>query len=765
MVQGLSGSTIKSWFQYRCERKTRYEMMTPDELAVIPIGNDNREKRWAVLGVDYENRVLSRLARSRRVHLKKPNEDGLSDSVTNAFLRGAGTADHAAQVNLRPRGRPKFLDGVDQVVLRRTFADLIRRETVDGSITFTVIDIKATRAARAFHKTQVAYYALLLKEILSERRIEGKVSPYGEIWRIPDDGDAEGEEHQTERFALAPYVRLVEEFVERTLPMMAAKEVSQVRDATFFHVYFKCEQCSYLSHCLFRVSPERAPQERDVSAVAGLSHESKRTLLANGVATVGALAQQGQGLGRVDGAGWVLSRRAEQLIVRARALAADKIAPGTEEQTFLMPPRADVALYIVADYDPVDDGLATLGYLYVRGNEVREEIEVLDRPDQKAEADALVRIFSRIVTDLEAVDAHNANLDDNHPSAIYAHIFLYEATEARALQNAVKRHLDDPRIRGGLLHMVRLFPPDEIVPEPEFKGMNHLPATAVRSVVEQLLAVPATVSYDLRQVSQALERAGHVAHAYHPAHAFERPFSSLLSLEVSRKLRERHQDHATIAEIVGDVRSRLQATRAIVEWLQSQHWRQVNAGGRPTLRLAKRPFRLQASFNPIDAADLDVLKALELLENRAGMLDTLIRLAKPSPARRDSGIALGPLQLLTVHRSARTRTMVFRRPQDGRDAEIAGAGLGLVLSDGSPELLLEPRLWSDLSVTLLDPRPGENPNIVRVRIWNKVFLAPLMQRLLRSVDGANWWLDQTFVDLNSGKATAYLDYLAAGDAA
>lgn len=24
MAKGVSGSTIKSWFQYRCERKTRY---------------------------------------------------------------------------------------------------------------------------------------------------------------------------------------------------------------------------------------------------------------------------------------------------------------------------------------------------------------------------------------------------------------------------------------------------------------------------------------------------------------------------------------------------------------------------------------------------------------------------------------------------------------------------------------------------------------------------------------------------------------------
>ena len=81
-----------------------------------------------------------------------------------------------------------------------------------------------------------------------------------------------------------------------------------------------------------------------------------------------------------------------------------------------------------------------------------------------------------------------------------------------------------------MLHMVRLFPPDEVVPEPEFRGMQHLPATALRSVVEQLLSLPVAVSYDLRQVSGALLAAGLIADEYAPAAPFERPFSSLLAL-------------------------------------------------------------------------------------------------------------------------------------------------------------------------------------------------------------------------------------------
>lgn len=761
MSLGVSGSTIKNWFQYRCERKTRYQMMPPAELAAVPISEVVKGESWARFGEDFEKRVVARLARDRRVHLPGPHEDALADHLADAFLRGQGSRDHAAQVNVRPNGRPAFLGEAEGVSLRRNLVDLIRRDRVDGGTRFTVIDIKGTRAARAFHKTQIAFYALLLRDLLSERGIDGEIAATGEIWRIPDDGDASGDRHQVEAFALGPYLRLVEEFTRRTLPAIASREVRHGRDDTFFHIYFKCEQCGYLDHCRREVAPDLPPDRRDISAVAGLSHESKRTLLASGIRSVGRLAQQGHGLSRLDGAGWTLSRRADQLIVRARALVQNEILPGVEEQTFLMPPRADIAVYLLADHDPVDDGLVSIGCLIDDGAATRASIEVLDTPDRAVEADALVRIFGAVIAQLEAVDRNNAQLAEDDPTARHAHIFLYEPAEATAIQNAVKRHLEDPRVRAGLLHMVRLFPPEEIVPEPEFRGMSHLPATALRSVVEQLFAIPAIVSYDLRQVSAALHAAGLIDEAYRPRADFERPFSALLSLDISRNLRERHRGHASAEDVAEDVRHRLEATRGIADWLRREHDRRLATGGRPMLRLAKKPFRLQASFDPLSAPDLDVLAALELIENRAGMLDTLIRLAKPARARRDSGGALGPLRLLRVYDNQRHKVILFRRTQEARDAELRSMSLGAVVSDGSPEALLDPRGWDEIGCELLEPGPTQDPDLVRVKVWNGTFAGPRFQSMMRDVPENGWWIDQTFVDFNSAKAASFLNFLSA----
>lgn len=239
MASGLSGSTIKSWFQYRCERKTRYEIMNPSELAAVPVAKDQREQPWAALGVDYEQRIIARLSREKIVLRPAHGDDGLLERHAVAFLKGQGSAEYAAQINLRPRTQPDFMHGSD-IKLRRSFADLIRCEVRSTGLHFTIIDIKATRAARAFHKTQVAFYVLLLRAMLIELGVVGRVEATGEIWRIPDDGHAEGDACVVETFALKPYLRLVEDFCRTTLRTIAGKTVAPGRDDTFFHVYFKC---------------------------------------------------------------------------------------------------------------------------------------------------------------------------------------------------------------------------------------------------------------------------------------------------------------------------------------------------------------------------------------------------------------------------------------------------------------------------------------------------------------------------------------------
>src|SRR5436305_1340014 len=127
MGKGFSASTIKSWFQYRCERKVRYELSTDAELAAVPIVKDVREQPWAILGTQYEERVVRRLHRELGVLRPALGDDTLSEKLTAAFLRGQRSETYAAQVNLRPHALPRFLEGTG-LHLNRNIADLLRRD-------------------------------------------------------------------------------------------------------------------------------------------------------------------------------------------------------------------------------------------------------------------------------------------------------------------------------------------------------------------------------------------------------------------------------------------------------------------------------------------------------------------------------------------------------------------------------------------------------------------------------------------------------------
>jgi hypothetical protein len=768
-LKSFSASTVKSWFQYRCERKVRYELSSDAELAAVPVLKDVREAAWAALGNAYEERVVCRLSREESVLRPAPGEKVLSERLSLAFLRGERPEAFVAQINLKPARTPGFLEGAG-LDLNRNIADLVRRRTLpDGTAEFTVIDVKATRRATAFHKSQIAFYVRVLEERLAEIGLShpATLDARGEVWRIPDSGTADGDDWQAEIFPLRPYLRQVDDFCANVLPAIAQKSIGfGPSDQTFHHLYFKCEQCAFLEHCQQSIAPALGAA-RDVSAVPGVTHESKKALKRLGLHTVGALANA-RGLAKSPGASWSLTRNATRLVARAAALRDNTVYRSEEEHSFLMPPRADVRFFLSVDYDPVDDRIAALGYRRVQDGAVAGEIiRVPPSAALRDEADVLIAVMRQLIEDLGVLDRDNRAGGDrgDEGSLKYAHIFFFEPSEAISLQKAVGRHLDDPRVRGGLLHLVRLFPPEDVVPEPEFKGAHHLPATAVRSVVEQLYALPVSVAYDLRQVSQALASQG-AKGAYGPADGFMRPFSSLLSIDVIRGLREGADGAPGVDAIIADVGARLSALQGVTDWLYAEH-EKASAAGRPLLRLSKRPFVFHETFDPLDAADLDVLVACELLENRAGLLEALVGLAQPATRRRDSGRCMANLELMSIVNYGRDKLMKFRIPPPSQESDLGPGDLKLILTDDRPDMRLDMLQWPLVECRILTPSPQDLafPYIVKVIVRRDVFDGAVFQEMLQSTPADGWHLDRPFFDVNTDKAARFLRHLAGGQAA
>jgi len=750
----FSASTVKSWFQYRCDRKTRYETMSQKQRDAIPILKVQSPALWAELGNQFESQLVATLAHSHPTLVPASGEDTISEALAASFLKGEGKQDLQFAYHLvlkSSKSLRTLLKLPPEVGIRWSIPDLVRVLRSPEGLSFQIIDIKATQVATLFHKAQVAFYSLVLKSLLIELGSVASVSEEGQIWHMQTSAGEHRDAYIVETFRLRSYQHLVIDFFQNRVPSLLEQEVRSSQDDTFFHIYFKCEQCEYLAHCRKAIAAEIPAASRNVSAVAGLSQESKRALQRMGVRTVGQLAAAQSLKSRSQALNWSLRARGEQLLARANALISSTVSRLPGRFSYLMPARADVRFFLCVDSDPVEGNLASIGLLRSDLSGEKFEIAVLRTGSHEDECTALQKVLGVMLKALSDIDRHNATCADQEK--IYSHIFLFEPSEATTLQEAIARHLDDAAIRSGLLEMIRLFPPEDAVPEPEYRGIHHLPATALRSVLEQLYAVPTTVSYDLRQVTAALARADRVlTRPYIPDEKFAREFSSRLSIDVCRLLRTGKID---CGEIEDDVTRRLHSTASLADWLLAE-----NAGaGEPFLRLNKQPFRFQNEFHPLEADDLDVLQAQELLESRAGLMSALVELALPADQRRERLRCFADLRLLKWGKQAWKYWMLFRVPEESQQAEFAPGELGLILSDDSPDIRLNYQRWRDFSVDLPPQRDDYSAETLFVSVLPNIFNGPVFQQLLQK--NGPWFLDKTYRDLNAPRVLNFLSFLAA----
>lgn len=735
----ISASTVKYWFQYRCDRKLVYDSMPSAVRNAIPIQQVHQKGPWADYGVKFEQEVVERLRLERPVVGPAPGTDVLSDSQTLAFL--GGELPHTAAHQLRLRETPLLraeLALPDSVRINEGRPDLVLAATTGSRRTFRIVDVKATQIATVFHKAQVAFYSLVLDALLRHNGIDAAIEPEGEIWHVPPSGAAGGEPWVSEGFELAGYAEAVRDFFRRDVPRAAGQEVGRDRDQTFFHVYYKCEQCFYLPHCERTVlAPD--PAVRDVSAIPGITQESKRSLLARGVRSVAEFARLAP---RDVGDTWALQSRATYLLARARALASGEASRLPDRYTWLMPPRVDVAIHLVADRDPGDGVLVALGCLVRKaGSPGERTVEVMARGE---EGEALKRVLWRVAGALGEVDRHNAA---GASPPLHAHIYLYDPSEARDLQEALGRHLDDPKVRGGLLDLVRMFPPEDTpAPEPGYRSTHHLPATAVRSVVEQLYALPVPVSYDLASVSRALPGAG-LARTYEPAATFAHRFSSRLSVDQTQHVLHRSADVKAVRE---DVEARLDVLAALVDWIGEDDRR----ADPHFLRLRKNPFRFQRQFDPLSTTALDVLRAQELLASRADRLAVLAELARPASERIARFRCRGGLVFVDDGADARgDHFLRFRVPDGAPECDVGPGTFAVILTDDDPDLRLDPRRWGEVEVSIV----RDEGAAVTVKVAANVYDGPTFQDLRRRwADGALAFLDEVHRDLNADRLEEFL---------
>ena len=235
------------------------------------------------------------------------------------------------------------------------------------------------------------------------------------------------------------------------------------------------------------------------------------------------------------------------------------------------------------------------------------------------------------------------------------HVYLYDGLDLSALTSALERHVGpdaDPALRREIVKLVRLFPPDSLLPDAE--TFRSVPGTVVADALRRLVALPAPFLYDLKTASahyrphnrdgeesgsQFLPRYG-FAWEHSNQVAFERihdvwrgkTFSHNTTGPDGTTSERTYTPAETVAQIRTTVLGKLRATDSIVRRLKQDHhdarradqaergvdWRDA----RGTLLLRKGPFRLYTDFDPTDFSDPEALQTFALLEAALAELQT-----------------------------------------------------------------------------------------------------------------------------------------------
>jgi hypothetical protein len=182
--------------------------------------------------------------------------------------------------------------------------------------------------------------------------------------------------------------------------------------------------------------------------------------------------------------------------------------------------------------------------------------------------------------------------------------------------------------------------------------------------------------------------------------------------------------------------------------------------------LSQRPFRFQATLDPLNAVDLDLLHAFELLENRAGMLDALVSLAQPFSQRRDRARCVAQMTLIRHRKTDWGRySLLFSVPPESRESELSSSNFDLILTDDDPDLRLNPQLWPLFEVRIAPERPDfAASGTLLVDVAADVFEGDDFQRLLRETGENGWFLDRTFKDFTTDRAAGFMAFLGVAPA-
>jgi DNA replication ATP-dependent helicase/nuclease Dna2 len=491
----ISPSKLARYFYHDCERQL-LASASGDLPGIAPEGMEKDTSLVMELlqdsGYDWEERVLEHHLKEARVHIA-PGDGRLSERFFSQLqflemLPNLKDGDWVYQPTLKVSLDFHERYGLDPELIHFPACrpDLLRFR--NGK--FEIVDVKASDALKASHRVQVAFYALVLEDILPNQQ-EGVNNEDGYIWLY--------ECNEPESFELAPSLRVLKNFFSDKLQTV----LQQPYQKAFWHLSSRCEWCD-----LFQSCQKEALEQQNVSLVPGLTHGSRRFLRdqleVDTLSELEKVVKRGDAESKLKNCG-SLSGRARRLRNSVNALTR-KTCIQQGGGTMRLPIREDVRLILTVQKEPVSGriyaaGFQRLGGQAAYGDGQSSYVEVAASP-QECE-NVRVNFLEALYQELYQLHKYNESKAWKEQKSLQ--IYTFDASDHRLFEEMIFAHLQSQQHTRQAMQLMLYFQSEKVAESKvhPVQEVSH-PVVPVQNLLQEVLALPEPVAFQLQSALKHL---------------------------------------------------------------------------------------------------------------------------------------------------------------------------------------------------------------------------------------------------------------------
>lgn len=712
--------------------------------------------------------------------------------VGGALETGLKIVSHRTRLSLKYANlRPDII----QVLEPKTFPSGIRPDGLtellqhgDARRQLRVIDIKMTAQPSPGYFAEVALYSMALAGWLKDEGLDEDfvVVPDAALWagshqasnllKVDQEAEKRGRKTTTEELwdamekdletvPFEVFVLRVQRFLQHDVPVALSKLWHEHE----WHVDNRCAFCEYLGE-------QRPPKRTDPKATAHQDHCLPMAQRHDHLSRVAFISQGArlslaeQGIGQVSGLANIQpanpifdnhqTLRATRTVVASRAVALNnnmtEIA-GSSGTSASMPKWADLRIYLSVDFDigsaiTVAFGLKAFWYpprpswsplRSERQHKTwRPQAQIVENKALATECRELLAFLQKIHEILSwCQHKDEQTLNESELTGLTrgeknyyrtkVQLYLWDSLQMDHLTRIIGRHLETILTNREIDYLAWLFPPEELLENPELVTRKS-PITIVRDVVRGHLATPVAHYYSLLEVARNYHDTNLPAKigdfSTHPL--FGTPLSDQIPSERAHEIWARvtrpvlwQQQMGVFAETVqkkltaletvtkrleADLRPNLRQSAPIIEIEPPARQTRVSADG-----------QVWHAFSRLDAA----LNELEIQRVRAmPPHERAARFKSARLERRLDGQA-EEAALSAMWLQARQGRRVYKLKEDSRDVKAKVGDFNVALAPEDEAGILDQKLCAVVRNTSLSTEMEEQ---FRERYWRK-----LMEEVLR----------------------------------